>query len=114
MNIIFRNIDSPDEICTFELNNRKCIDTAQLLYYEEAVLPIYGIVLWEHPKHYRRGFISKRGQYQHIVIARCRTVNALEGKALRPLLNEIRKALRDGALEFDITDRKIELDLSDI
>ena len=58
--------------------------------------------------------IYKRGEYGHIVIARCQTVNALTGKTLKPLHNEIRKALRNGVLELDLTDRKTELDLSDV
>ena len=53
MTIVFRDLDFPDKTCRFELNDSKCIDTAMLLYGEEP-LPIYGIVLWEHPKYYRR------------------------------------------------------------
>lgn len=113
MTIVFRHLDFPDNICRFELNNSKCVDTARLIYAEEITV-VYGIVLWEHPKYYRRGIIYERGQYGHMVIARCQTVNALTDKALRPLLNEIRKALRNGVLELDLTDRKTELDLSDV
>ena len=113
MTIVFRNLDFPNEICRFEINNSKCVDTARLIYAEEIIV-VYGIVLWEHPKHYRRGVIRERGQYGHIVIARCETVNALTDKALRPLLNEIRKALRNGVIELDLTDRKTEFDLSDV
>ena len=113
MTIIFKDLDFPNEICRIELNNSKCIDTARLFYAEE-LFPIYGIVLWEHPKYYRRGIIRERGQYGHTVIARSETVNALTDRALKPLLNEIRKALRNGEFELDITDRKTELDLSDL
>ena len=113
MTIVFRHLDFPDKICRFELNNSKCVDTARL-YYAEEITVVYGIVLWEHPKYYRRGIISERGQYGHMVIARCKTVNALTDKALRPLLNEIRKGLKNGLLELDLTNRKTELDLSDV
>lgn len=113
MTIVFRDLDNPDKICRFEINNSKCVDTAMLLYGEQ-ILVVYGIVLWEHPKYYRRGVISERGQYRHVLIARCETVNALGDKALRPLLNEIRKELRNGTFELDLTDRKTEFDLSDV
>lgn len=113
MTIVFRHLDFPDKICRFELNNSKCVDTARLIYAVEFTV-IYGIVLWEHPKYYRRGIIYKDGEFGHIVIARCETVNALAEKALKPLLNEIRNALRNGVIELDLTARKTELDLSDV
>ena len=49
MTIVFRNLDFPDKICRFELNNSKCIDTARLIYAEKITV-VYGIVLWEHPR----------------------------------------------------------------
>ncbi len=113
MTIVFKHLDSPDKICRFELNDSKCVDTARLAYAEEITV-VYGIVLWEHPKYYRRGIIYERGQYGHTVIARCETISALTDKALKPLLNEIRKALRNGVIELNLTDRKTELDLSDV
>ena len=67
MTIVFRHLDFPDKICRFELNNSKCVDTARLIYAEEITV-VYGIVLWEHPKYYRRGIIYKRAEYGHIVI----------------------------------------------
>ena len=54
MTIVFRHLDFPDKICRFEVNNSKCVDTARLIYAEEITV-VYGIVLREHPKYYRRG-----------------------------------------------------------
>ena len=109
MRIKYKTLDT-NQIQTVTVENIKCIDTVRLPDTEARLR--FGLVIWEHPKNYRKIILSDAtGGYT--IIARSETISAFLDKGLKPLLRRLKKELRNNTLKIDLTGEKTNLDLMD-
>ena len=99
-------------ISEVEVSNSKCVDTVRLPDDENGFI-IFGLVIWEHPKNYRRMVLYKSDSIPHTLVARCETISAFSDKGLKPLARRLKKAVRENR-DIDITEEKTDLTLKDI
>lgn len=109
MRIKYKTLDT-NQISAITVENTKCIDIVSLPDID--VMQYVGLVIWEHQKDYRRMVLSDAtGGYT--IIARCQTISPFAQKPLKPLLNRLKRELRNNTPEIDLTEEKTDLNLND-